>query len=205
MTYVFIHGLGQTSSSWDSVIAHLPSDINIYRPCLSTIVKDGQITYEKLYSAFESECSLLETPLFLCGISLGAILALQFTLNNPQQVQSLILIAPQYKTPKLLLDIQNIVFRILPQESFASMGFSKKDMISLTSSMKKLDFTRMLNRITCQTLILCGQKDRMNQSAARALSNTIPNAKLSFIQCAGHEVNIDAPITLAELIKDIIL
>lgn len=126
MTYVFIHGLGQTSSSWDKVIAHLPADIQVYRPCLSALVKDKQITYENLYKAFENECNCMEMPLCLCGISLGAILALQYTLNNPQKVKALMLIAPQYKMPGLLLDIQNIVFRILPQAAFGSLAFLKE-------------------------------------------------------------------------------
>ncbi len=201
MTYVFIHGLGQTSSSWDKVIAHLPTDIQIYRPCLSAIVKDKQITYENLYNAFENECNRMEMPLCLCGISLGAILALQYALNNPQKVKSFMLIAPQYKMPRLLLGIQNIVFRILPQTAFGSMGFSKRDMIALTTSMKKIDFTSLLNEIACPAFIVCGQKDRANQNAARILANTIPNAKLSFVESAGHEVNIDTPVTLADLIK----
>lgn len=201
MTYVFIHGLGQTSSSWDKVIAHLPTNIKICRPCLSDTVKDQQVTYENLYNVFESECNRLETPLYLCGISLGAILALQYTLNNPQKVKSLMLIAPQYKMPRLLLGIQNIVFRILPQAAFGSMGFSKKDMIALTASMKKIIYTSFLNEIACPTFIVCGQKDRANQNAAKILANTIPNAKLFFIENAGHEVNIDTPVILAELIK----
>ena len=202
MTYVFIHGLGQTSSSWDKVIAHLPTDIQIYRPCLSTIVKDKQITYQNLYKAFENECNYMEMPLCLCGVSLGAILALQYTLNNPQKVKSFILIAPQYKMPRLLLGIQNIMFRILPQAAFGSMGFPKRDTIALTTSMKNINFTSFLNEIACPAFIVCGQKDRTNQKAARKLANTIPNAKLSFVESAGHEVNIDAPVALADLIKE---
>ena len=198
MTYVFIHGLGQTSSSWDKVIAHLPTTIKICRPCLSDTVKAQQVTYENLYNVFESECNRLETPLYLCGISLGAILALQYTLNNPQKVKSLMLIAPQYKMPRLLLGIQNIVFRILPQAAFGSMGFSKKDMIALTASMKKIIFTSFLNEIACPTFIVCGQKDRANQNAAKILANTIPNAKLFFIENAGHEVNTDNPTLLGQ-------
>lgn len=201
MTYVFIHGLGQTSSSWDKVIAHLPTDIQIYRPCLSALVKDKQITYQNLYKAFENECNRMEMPLCLCGISLGAILALQYTLNNPKKVKSLMLIAPQYKMPRLLLAIQNIVFCILPQAAFGSRGFSKGDMIALTTSMKKIDFTSLLKEVICPAFIVCGQKDRANQNAARILANTVPNARLSFVESAGHEVNIAAPATLADLIK----
>ena len=201
MTCVFIHGLGQTSSSWDKVIARLPADIQIDRPCLSALVKDQQITYENLYNAFENECGSMEMPLCLCGISLGAILALQYTRNHPQKVKSLMLIAPQYKMPRVLLGIQTIVFRILPPAAFGAAGFSKRDMIALTTSMKKIDFTPFLNEITCPVFIVCGQKDRANQKAARILANTIPNASLSFVENAGHEVNIDAPEALAGLMK----
>ena len=201
MTYVFIHGLRQTSSSWDKVIAHLPADIQIYRPCLSALVKGTQPAYQNLYNAFENECSCMEMPLCLCGISLGAILALQYTRNHPQKVKSLMLIAPQYKMPRVLLGIQTIVFRILPPAAFGAAGFSKRDIIALTTSMKKIDLTPFLNEITCPVFIVCGQKDRANQKAARILANTIPNAKLSFIESAGHEVNIDAPVALADLIK----
>ena len=201
MTYVFIHGLGQTSSSWDKVIARLPADIQTFRPCLPAIVKEERITYDNLYKAFEKECSRMEMPLCLCGLSLGAVLALQYMLNNPQKVKSLICIAPQYKMPRLLLGIQNILFRLLPQTALGSMGFSKGDMIALTTSMKKINFTSMLNEIACPTFIICGQKDRANQNAARILANTIPNANLVFVENAGHEVNIDEPETLADLVK----
>ena len=201
MTYVFIHGLGQTSSSWDRVIARLPTDIQIDRPCLSALVKDQQITYENLYNAFENECGSMEMPLCLCGISLGAILALQYTRNHPQKVKSLMLIAPQYKMPRVLSGIQTIVFRVLPPAAFGATGFSKSDMIALTTSMKKIDFTPFLNEITCPVFIVCGQKDRANQKAAKILANTIPNARLSFVENAGHEVNIDAPEVLADLMK----
>ncbi|WBW49840.1 alpha/beta hydrolase [Peptoniphilus equinus] len=202
MTYVFIHGLGQTSSSWDKVITHLPTDIPIYRPSLSDMVKGKQMTYQNLYNTFESECTYMKMPLHLCGISLGAILALQYTLYNPQKVASVILIAPQYKMPRLLLRLQNIMFHALPQRAFRSTAFSKRDTIALTTSMKEIDFTALLKKITCPAFIVCGQKDRANQNAARNLANTMPNATLCFVEGAGHEVNIEAPIALAYLIKD---
>ena len=81
-------------------------------------------------------------------------------------------------------------------------NINKKDIIALATSMKKIDFTSLLNEVACPAFIICGQKDRANQNAARILANTIPNAKLSFVESAGHEVNIDAPVTLADLIKE---
>lgn len=202
MTCVFIHGLGQIPSSWDKVTAYLSNDIHIYRPCLSSIVGERQITYDNLYEGFENECNRVELPLCLCGISLGAVLALEYTLNNPQKVQSLILIAPQYKMPKLLLSIQNTVFRVLPKKAFQETGFSKREIITLSTSMKKIDFTSALRQIMCPCYIICGQKDKANQKAARLLADHISNAILSFVENAGHEVNIDAPAKLADFIKE---
>ena len=202
MGYIFIHGLGQTPESWNQVTALLPSDVQICRPCLAAIAGDKQMTYENLYQAFESECNRMETPLWLCGISLGAVVALQYALNHPEKVRSLMLIAPQYKMPKLLLAVQSMVFRILPKTMFYEMGFSKKDMITLTASMKRIDLTPLLHEITCPSFILCGQKDKANKNAAKMLARLIPNAKLSFVDNAGHEVNIDAPSALADLIKE---
>ncbi len=126
MTYVFLHGLGQLPSSWDEVTAHLPSDIQICCPRLTAIIKNQKVTYETLYSAFENKCSLIEKPLNLCGISLGAVLALQYAINNPQMVKSLILIAPQYRMPKLLLTIQNIIFSYFAPKGISRIGIFKK-------------------------------------------------------------------------------
>lgn len=201
MNYILIHGLGQNPASWDKVIENLPNDMPIYRPCLSTIVKGQKMTYENLYQAFEGTCNYLSEPLYLCGISLGAVLALHYAIKNPYRVKSLILIAPQYKMPRLLLTIQNIIFCFFPEKLFLETGLSKRKMISLTNSMKRLDFTPQLKKITCPALILCGERDRVNKKAAKMLAKNMIETQLLFINKAGHEVNVDVPVQLAEFIK----
>ncbi len=136
-------------------------------------------------------------PVILCGISLGAVLALNYAINHTEKVKSLILIAPQYKMPKLLLKLQNIIFRIMPENSFLSTGMEKKDIIRLTNSMMKLDFQDNLGNILCPTLIICGKKDSANIKAAKKLVNLISNAKFIVIDNAGHEINMIAPHRLA--------
>ena len=90
------------------------------------------------------------------------------------------LIAPQYKMPGLLLDIQNIVFRILPQVAFGSMGFPKRDVIALTTSMKKIDFTSLLNEVTFPAFIICGQKDRANQKRRKNIGKYYSKCEIVF-------------------------
>lgn len=202
MTYILIHGLGQLPISWDKTLSYFPNDIEVFCPHLSEFVNNQNVTYEKLYKEFENQCNLKKSSLCLCGISLGAVLAMQYTLTYPQNVKSLIMIAPQYKMPTLLLSLQNAVFRMLPKSAFQKMGFAKKDIISLTKSMKKLDFTNRIKGISCPSLIICGQNDTSNKNAAKKMANSILTAQIAFIENAGHEVNVEAPEKLAILIKE---
>ena len=61
-----------------------------------------EISYEGLYRGWEQNCQKLPGRLHLCGLSLGAVLALDYTIRHPQRVESLVLIAGQYRSPKFL-------------------------------------------------------------------------------------------------------
>lgn len=201
MQYIFIHGLGQTPSSWDRVVDCFPSGMRIDCPNLYSFIEGRKSTYENMYQAFRSHCNSFVGPLYLCGISLGAVLALNYAIEFPQKIRSLTLIAPQYKTPRLLLRFQTILFRIMPESAFQGIGISKENMIILQESMLKLDFTTMLNKITCPVLIICGQNDKVNQKAAKQLAKRLTNARIKTIENAGHEVNVDMPEELANVIQ----
>lgn len=204
MTYVFVHGLGQNSFSWQKVIDYIEmGSEEIAAPDLFSLLNVGEpITYNNLYQHFFDYCESLDGPLHLCGLSLGAILSLNYAIDRPEKVNSLILIAAQYIMPRFLISVQNKVFQILPNSMFQKMELHKKDAIQLTKSMEDLDFSRQLSNISCQTLILCGEKDKPNKKAAEQLSSLITGAKLEIIMQAGHEANADNPEGLAEIIKD---
>ncbi len=201
MKRIYIHGLGQTASSWNPVLDALPvtSDQNICLD-LSAIIKKQQTTYSNLYAAFADFCDTQSEEIVLCGLSLGSVLALHYAIDHPDRVKALILIAPQYKMPKHLLKIQNMLFRCMPKSMFKQTGFDKNAFIALCSSMADLDFRKSLNKITCPVSILCGEKDKANKKAANELSQTLKNAQYQEINNASHEVNVEAPVQLATLL-----
>lgn len=201
MQYLFIHGLGQTSSSWDETIHSIKKPIHPLCPDLCAILNNQDVTYQNLYTSFSKYCDGIAEPLHLCGLSLGSILALHYTLEHPSKVQSLVLIGSQYKIPKFLIKLQNIIFRLLPQSAFQKMGFTKKDFINLTNSMLNLNFSQNLKSISCPTLIICGQKDKANKKASEQLAQYIPKAELQILEHIGHEVNMESPQKLAEVIE----
>ena len=195
MDLIFLHGLGQNPSSWNETLSFLPQCIKAHCPDLLNLCEDK--TYEKIYLAFENYVDDFLNPINLCGISLGAVLALNYTLNHADKVSSLVLIAPQYKMPKLLLRFQNIVFHIMPDSLISKDGIAKQDIIQLTNSMRFLDFEQELKSVACSTLIICGQKDTANIKAAKKMANLISNAKLYLIDKSGHEINVFASKKLA--------
>ena len=202
MAYMFIHGLGQTPESWDQVISHKSLTEKALCPNLPALITEQECNYKNLYAAFCRYCETESDRINLCGLSLGGILALNYAIDHPEKIKSLVLIGTQYVMPKKLLAIQNAIFRLMPNKSFESMGFSKKNFIQLSKTMADLDFSLKLGSIICPTLAVCGEKDAANKKASEELAEQIPGASLRLIPGSGQEVNQQAPKRLAEVLDD---
>ncbi|MDV4150981.1 alpha/beta hydrolase [Clostridium sp. AL.422] len=202
MKYILIHGLGQKFSSWNETISYMVNKQNAICPDLSSYINDENKTYLSLYNKFSKYCDSNLEPLNLCGLSLGAVLALNYAIDNPTKVQSLVLIAGQYRMSKVLLRLQNIVFRFIPEKSFESIGMDRKGFIELTNSMMNLNFNQELKKVSCPVLLICGEKDIVNIKATKKLAEIMPESEMFFVKNAKHEVNIDNPKELAEIIND---
>lgn len=202
MKKILIHGSGHKAASWSKMISYMTSNEDIMCPDLSSILESKEASYANLYSSFVKYCSKIDGQIHLCGISLGGILALNYALDFPQKVRTLVLIGTPHKIPKITFAIQNIIFRFLPKSIFETMAFDKKDTFALGSSMKNLDLSGRVNNIKCPTLILCGKKDRANMKSAYYLSKNIKNAELKVIENTGHIVNEESPETLAKILTE---
>lgn len=198
---VLLHGLGQSAASWNDTVKHMEQKADILCPELSQWLEGRKPHYNSLYHGLEQYCAQVDAPLNLCGLSLGGILALQYGIEHPEQVNSLVLIGAQYTMPRGLLRFQNALFRLMPKRAFQEMGFKKMDFIELCKSMFDLNFQVGLRQIGCPVLIVCGEKDGANKAAALQMNEQIPNAKLLMIPGSGHEVNRDAPDELGKALQ----
>lgn len=203
MNLLFLHGLGQGPDSWGGVLPALGPGMDAACPDLFRLC-GGAPDYPALYAALEDCAGAFPQPVTLCGLSLGAVLALDYAIRRPEKVAGLVLIAPQYKMPRRLLGLQNAVFRLLPERAFAQGGMGKGDTIRLAASMMDLDFRDGLEKVACPALILVGEKDAANRRVAGELAKLLPNAAFRVIPGAGHQVNLDAPQELAEAIQGFI-
>lgn len=173
MKTVFLHGLGQTTH------------------------------YSGILTELEKRYANMTEPFRICGLSLGALLSLDYTIRHGDKVDSLILMGVQYRVPTLLIDFQNLIFRCMPKKTFENMGMSKQDTIRLCHSMRSLDFSPRLDKIVCPVTIICGEKDGANIKAAKQLKNLLPQAELHIIPGAGHEINKCKPEAVAAIIKSL--
>ncbi len=205
MKKIFIHGSGHKADSWHETLSYMKHNNDILCPNLFSILEGKEANYWNLYASFIEYCNKLDGQLHLCGISLGGILALNYALDFPENVKTLVLIGTPYKIPKIMFCIQNIIFRLLPKSVFANMAFNKKDTFILGDSMKKLDFSDRVKSIKCPTLIICGKKDRANRKSARYLSQNINTAKLKIMENTGHVVNEENPQALANTLESFYL
>lgn len=195
---ILIHGSGHKADSWAETVSRLVNREAVLCPELSTLLAGKAASYPNLYAAFSAYCGRAGGPVHLCGLSLGGILALNYALDFPEKVKTLVLIGTPHKVPRAAFALQNVVFRLLPKSTFASMAFDKQDTFALGNSMKNLDFSGRVGAIQCPTLLLCGEKDGANLKSARFLAQNIPGAELQILQHTGHVVNEEAPAVLAE-------
>ena len=195
---ILIHGSGHKASSWQKTISFLDHQEDILCPELSAILNGREASFPNLSAAFAQYCAQAGVPVHLCGLSLGGILALDYALDHPENVKTLVLIGTPNKVPKFAFALQNVVFRLLPKSTFTSMAFDKRDTFALGNSMKNLDFSGRLGEVQCPTLILCGEKDGANLKSARFLAGHIPGAELQVLENTGHVVNEENPRALAE-------
>lgn len=195
MQNILVHGLGQNALSWDKVQENLGFECKC--PNLPKLTY-WEVNYSNLYEGFVEFCSGFSEKLNICGLSLGGILALNYAVDFPERVNSLVLIGTPYKMPKFLLKFQNAIFRFMPNSSFSETGFGKQDFIKLSKSMMELDFSADLQKISCRVMVIVGEKDKPNRKSAVKMSERIRGCEFKVADDSGHEVNVDAPQELAK-------
>lgn len=166
MKYILLHGLRQTPISWEKVFGHFVHRTDLLCPNLFSFTERADTDYSTLYRAFSEYRNAFDEPLNLCGLSLGGVLALHYCIDHPEKVHSLVLIGTRYTMPKVLLNIQNLIFRLMPANIFGRLGLHKRDVIHFSQSMKDSNFENSLSKVHQPVLVVCGKKDRLNIKSA---------------------------------------
>jgi len=66
----------------------------------------------------------------------------------------------------------------------------------------RTDLRPRLGEITSPTLVVCGERDEVNQPLSRELAAGIPDAELRIIPGVGHLWNLEQPETFTALLTE---
>ena len=202
MKKILIHGSGHKAISWQETISYMKDQKDILCPDLCSILNGQDATYENLHTAFVEYCSRIDGQIHLVGLSLGGIIAMNYALDFPEKVKTLVVIGTPHKIPKVAFEIQNVIFRFFPKSVFKEMAFDKKDTFALGNSIKKLEIADRMQEIKCPVLVICGEKDCANKKSAYYFSENIENVALCMIEKTGHVVNEENPKELARILNE---
>lgn len=169
--------------------------------------------------------SLELRQVILAGHSMGGGIALSMALDHPERVGGLVLMGSgaRLRVRPELLDLSasamtnNQAVEIAIEGMFTAdaqpplVEATRKQMLETRFSVTHADFhacnsfdvLERLGEVTCPTLVVCGDQDRMtplryNQSMAAA----IPGAQLAVISGAGHMLMLEKPAETAAAVQD---
>jgi len=192
---LFLHGLGESADAWTEVIEHL-GVTNIQAPALGRIC--GTWSEFNLADAADELAEQITEPVNVCGLSLGAVLALELAIRHPEKVNSLFLSAPQVRPPQTLVAIQKILMKLLPQKIVCPPGMSKTDLLAVLDVVANIDNTESAKQISVPTTVIVGSKDRANTPSALQIANLIPGARHVVAPGVGHQWSTTQPELFAK-------
>lgn len=201
----FLHGLGGSPLSWEEQVAKLPPELPARAPWLRGLRPGGS---ERFTLADASADVLLNRQLdgvstgALVGHSLGAMVALQCALDDPESVSHLVLVAGQARPPKSVLSLQRVALRFVPSRRLAAQGVSKDKLLQALADGSHFDAQGSLGQVRCPTLVVCGARDRANLPASRHIAAAVPGSRLEIVEGAGHDVMREATPAFNALLYD---
>jgi len=231
---VFINALGTDLRIWDGVVAHLTNHHSVLR-----FDKRGHGLSDcppAPYSMHDFSADLLGlldqleiSQAIVIGISVGGMVALDFTASWPERVHSMVLCdtAPVIGTADLWNDrvdrlraqgMESMAEAILARwfaptfkekSPAAYQGYYNmltrmplEGYIGTCEALRDTDLTEAAKDIKARTLILCGTEDVSTPpDVVRGLVELMPNAEFHEIPGAGHSTCIEQPDLVAEQIE----
>ena len=148
----------------------------------------------------------------LVGASLGADAAFLVAAQHPDSVSTLVLVSPTcieapgphaWATPgaarRAMLAHPDDPGQATPDTNRTAALSAMAALWQETSD----DAASLLSGLTCATLVVFGQEDRLaSKQAGGVWKGSVPNCSLCYVYDAGHAVGVDRPEALANIILD---
>jgi 2-succinyl-6-hydroxy-2,4-cyclohexadiene-1-carboxylate synthase len=227
MTLVFLHGFVGAASDFDSVIAHLPTGTATRSLALPGHAPSQRVDPDLDFEAVADRLldHLHDEKIHLVGYSLGARLALAMCVRHPSRVRRATLIgvnpgleseserrerlasdeawAALLETRGLAVFLDEWYRQPVLRIDGARPSRAEHDVHELARALRQLGLARMpsywqeLSALALPIQLVVGALDEKFSSIAERMSLALPNARLTRVPAAGHNVVLDEPRALA--------
>lgn len=124
----FLHGVGGSPLSWEEQVSKLPPQLPARAPWLRGMRPGSHEEFSLAAAAADIRLSLKLDGVnegAIVGHSLGAMVALQCAIEDPESVSHLVLVAGQARPSASLLRTQRWLLRFTPARRLAAQGVSR--------------------------------------------------------------------------------
>jgi 3-oxoadipate enol-lactonase len=225
-TLVLLHGAGLAHRMWQPQMVAFAEHYHVLAPDLpgfGDAIAEGPFTFARAVARIADLVAGAGAGerVHVCGLSLGAMVALQFALDAPSRVASLVVCAGQLRPFRRLMDLQMALLRALPESAVASgtgvprqlpelaaaarqdmNALGKAGVLGVMREAARFDVRERVAEINVPALVLCGAKDRANLPAARRIAAGLPRGELRVLPAAGHLCNLDQPVLFATTVLE---
>lgn len=232
-SFVLVHGLGTSSSSWSKAMSLIGTGYRIVAPDLPgfgfSTVDDPRRIYA-LHDYDDALTNLIETipagPIVLLGHSLGGWVSARYSSAHPERIRHLILVdtagvyyrgiegLQEMFTVNSVGDTRRLLNRMWYRypwyfKPFARSVFrelQRRNTNALVASIEPSDLlVEELEQLKMPVTIIWGKEDRViSQESINVLRKLIPNAKAYFIDRCGHVPQLERPAEFARLVNNVL-
>lgn len=204
-TLILLHGLGTGPAGWAPQARAFADERTVFVPRLEPSWRDSADAVVGLLDVHEGAD--------VCGISLGALVALAAALERPAATRRLVLIAGFARLPARWRLLQALVAgwaRSVPErrlrrglvsavpapyraDAERELTLPRRELASAMREAARFDVAERAATLTVPTLVLCGERDRVNLRLSSRLARLLPDARFATVPDAGHVANLDNP------------
>ena len=176
---VFLHDMADTPLTWQDQVGALPEGWRPLTPWLRGMKPIDKVDFDLQAAADALSVIPLEhgvESFAICGVGLGAAVALRCAADSPAMISGLILVNPLIAPPGAVLKMQKAALRMTPRSRLAAQNVDKDHLLAAMDMLATLDLGDALAVVGCPTLVVSSQAQPATQKLAADLVGRMLNA-----------------------------
>lgn len=193
---IFVHDAGQNPQSWQDQVVELPAGIKALAPWLLG-TRPGRTSEFSLAGAADDVLGLIVPNGYdraaICGVGVGASVAIEAAIRAPQAVSRLILAAPQPQFTARDVRAMRWAVQVTPEARLRAMGIDKTRTLELPKVLGSKSQKQAFEQVRVPTLIIVSADDKAQRLAADNLAKAMPQVRIETVPGAAPQPNLAQP------------